>query len=367
MQGTTYRDPAATRTAEESGGRVGSGTSAGFTAESARREAAEGFARWVADMESGAVEFPLPGAGRTAERFAALTSVAEDDLCVARLVEGHVDAVAILAELGEPPPRPGERWGVWAAEPPGEGLAASLTDQGWVLDGLKRYCSGAHSCTHALVTARAADGRRLFAVRTGAPAEDRSAAPRDGSGGCRPVEGSWRAVGMAGSDTPDVRFDGVRGVPVGGVEAYLRRPGFQHGGIGVAACWYGGARAVAEALRRSAARRGPDPFTDAHLGAVDMRLHAADAVLRGAADEIDRDPFDTEEAAPVRGLRVRAFVESVCADVLTQVGRATGAGPLCHDERHARAVADLTVYIRQHHGERDLAQLGGLVARERSA
>jgi hypothetical protein len=35
---------------------------------------------------------------------------------------------------------------------------------------------------------------------------------------------------------------------------------------------------------------------------------------------------------------------------------------LCTDDRHARAVADLTVYIRQSHAERDLAALGMLAA-----
>jgi hypothetical protein len=49
-------------------------------------------------------------------------------------------------------------------------------------------------------------------------------------------------------------------------------------------------------------------------------------------------------------------------DVLTRTGRALGAGPLGHDEAHSRAVADLTVYLRQHHAERDLARLGELVA-----
>ena len=41
--------------------------------------------------------------------------------------------------------------------------------------------------------------------------------------------------------------------------------------------------------------------------------------------------------------------------MLTRTGRALGAGPLGHDEAHSRAVADLTVYLRQHHAERDLA------------
>jgi hypothetical protein len=45
-----------------------------------------------------------------------------------------------------------------------------------------------------------------------------------------------------------------------------------------------------------------------------------------------------------------------------RVGRALGAGPLAHDEAHGRRVADLTVYLRQHHAERDLARLGALAA-----
>lgn len=65
----------------------------------------------------------------------------------------------------------------------------------------------------------------------------------------------------------------------------------------------------------------------------------------------------------MRSLRVRAFVEEACSATLAHVGRATGAGPLCHDLRHARNVADLGVYLRQHHAEANLAELGGLVAR----
>jgi hypothetical protein len=31
------------------------------------------------------------------------------------------------------------------------------------------------------------------------------------------------------------------------------------------------------------------------------------------------------------------------------------------DEEHARRVADLQIYLRQHHAERDTARLGGLL------
>lgn len=64
----------------------------------------------------------------------------------------------------------------------------------------------------------------------------------------------------------------------------------------------------------------------------------------------------------LRALRVRALADAVAAEVMDRVGRALGAGPLCLDEAHSRRVADLTVYIRQHHAERSLAELGGLVA-----
>src|SRR6202020_2542936 len=54
--------------------------------------------------------------------------------------------------------------------------------------------------------------------------------------------------------------------------------------------------------------------------------------------------------------------EAAATDVLARTGRALGAGPLGHDEAHSRAVADLTVYLRQHHAERDLARLGSRAA-----
>jgi hypothetical protein len=298
-------------------------------------------------VESGRLNLPLPGGGQTRARWAALAGLAGEDLSLARLAEGHTDALAILAELGAAPPPAGSRWGVWAAQPPGPGLTARPAGRGWRLDGIKPYCSGARACTDALVTAVAPDGNRLFAVST-----------RDLS----PVPGTWPATGMAGSDTLDVRFAGIPAEPVGGPGSYTGRPGFAHGGAGVAACWYGGARGVGQTLLAAAARRDVGPHALAHLGAVDIALGGAKTVLEAAAGEIDADPDDRRGGGRLRALRVRALVEATATEVMNRVGRALGAGPLCHDEAHGRQVADLTVYLRQHHAERDLAELGALVA-----
>jgi len=97
---------------------------------------------------------------------------------------------------------------------------------------------------------------------------------------------------------------------------------------------------------------------------VDIALRCASAALDQAADEIDDDPLDRKDAGSRRALRVRTLIEAVATEVLDRAGRALGAGPLGHDGDHAQRVADLTVYLRQHHAERDLEQLGRLVARE---
>ena len=306
-------------------------------------------AAFRAAVESGRLDLPLPGSGGTRERWAGFAELAGEDLSVARLAEGHADAVAILAELDSQSPPPGSRWGVWAAHPPGPKLEAHRAGNRWRLRGTKRYCSGARTCTHALVTAAAPDGMRLFAVETGA---------------LTPVPGSWPATGMAGSDTLDVDFGDAPAQPVGVPGAYIERPGFAHGGVGVAACWYGGARAVGRTLLAAAQRRDVGPHALAHLGAVDIALRTVRTALDGAADEIDADAADLKGAGPVRALRVRALADAVAAEVMDRVGRALGAGPLCLDEVHSRRVADLTVYIRQHHAERSLAELGGVVAEQ---
>lgn len=303
-------------------------------------------AGWLVDaVGAGRLALPLPGSGATLDRFRALAALGVDDPVRARLGEGHVDAVAILAELDGP--APGEHvWGVWAAKP--DSVVAETVRDGWVLTGDRPWCSGAGVCTRALVTARAPDGIRLFAVD-----------PRDDT--AVPLEGTWPAVGMAASDTRTVRFLRTPGVAVGGPGSYTQRPGFTHGGIGVAACWYGGAAGIAGRLLSGTRTGLDDPFAIAHLGSLDAALAGAAVLLREAATRIDADPG---QPCPLLAARTRAVVEAAAWTCLDAVGRALGAEPLGHDRSHARRVADLTVYLRQSHAERDLAALGGRVTRE---
>lgn len=304
-------------------------------------------------LDDGALDLPLPGSGKTAYRWNRLAELAEIDLVAARLAEAHVDAVAILAELGGSPAKPDQLWGVWAAESPDAVLRAQSGGDATTLEGIKAWCSGTGLCSHALITAQLPDDERgLFAVELNQPA-------------IKALPSTWRNIGMQASDTRSVQFINAHAVRVGRPGRYLNRPGFWHGAAGVAACWLGGARAVAAPLYRCGASTSANDHRLAHLGAVDAAIAAAEAMLVLTACRVDADPADRTGTAEKDARRMRAVTETAVEEVIARTGRALGAAPLALDGAHARRVADLTMYVRQSHAEADLAALGRLAAEGR--
>jgi hypothetical protein len=114
------------------------------------------------------------------------------------------------------------------------------------------------------------------------------------------------------------------------------------------------------------ALESPDALSALALGKTDALLFASQAVLSQAAAKID-DGQATGLAGELLALRTRAAIADAVEQTLREAGHALGPGPLAFDEEHARRVADLTIYVRQHHGERDLAALGLAAARAEHA
>jgi hypothetical protein len=163
-----------------------------------------------------------------------------------------------------------------------------------------------------------------------------------------------------------VDFDGVQADAVGDEDWYLRRPGFAWGGIGVAAVWCGGAVGLARTLHASTLGRAPDEIALAHLGAVDVAVTTAATALAAAATAIDAGKADGL-AGSLLAARVRGIVARAAEDVIFHIGHALGPAPLALDDRHAQRVADLQLYVRQHHAERDDAALGRMLVTKGSA
>jgi hypothetical protein len=154
-----------------------------------------------------------------------------------------------------------------------------------------------------------------------------------------------------------VDFDGAIAAPVRGPEWYLTRPGFAWGGMSVAAVWWGGAVGVAEPLHSAARSERADQVALVHLGRADAALWAARAVLAEAASVIDAGE-SSAIGDRLLAERVRGVVADAANAVLAEADAALGPAPLVADLAHARRVADLHLYLRQHHALRDSARLG---------
>ncbi|ANY10450.1 hypothetical protein AFB00_27250 [Pseudonocardia sp. HH130630-07] len=288
------------------------------------------------------MDLPLPGSGATAARWAGLARIVRRDLPTARLAEGHTDAVAVLAGEGRPAD-PSVTYGVWASRA-GGGAALHGGPHGLRLTGTVRFCSGAHVLDRALVVAGSDDGTRIVDLDL-----------RDA--GVQRLRGTWRAAGMAASDTDDVVLHDVAVAPervLGGPDRYTGRPGFWHGGAGVAAVWLGGAAGIVDEIA-AALRGGDDPHRAAGLGGLHVAVTTAGALLDRTAALLDADPAEPHRSAV---LTARAAVERACRTVLDLGPETAGVTALAGSERLAARFADLQVYLRQHHGARDLADLG---------
>jgi hypothetical protein len=317
-----------------------------------------------------------------------------------------MDAGAILSQAGTPEIFTGS-WGVYAAEAPGTRLTAGPASTsadgrssseseagepvpgeaepagkatGVQLTGSKPWCSLAQFVDHAVVTAHTeTGGRAAFAVDLRAAGVT-----------CDVPE--WTSRGLREIPSGTVHFDRVPAVPLGGDGWYFQRPGFAWGGMGVAASWLGGAVALgryfeAALLRGARSQREPDQVALAALGEVDRILastiqylaraaEAVDAAQAGAAQSGRDSGHEAADGEPNTGggvglnssavggwseaLRIRGTVAAAVERVQLLVSQNLGPGPLAFDERYGKCIADLSLYVRQHHATRDDAQLGAL-------
>ena len=293
-------------------------------------------------VDAGLDTLPLPGSGSTLERWQRLALVAGNDLGLCKLYEGHTDALATMQELDAERPPAGSTWGLWAAEPPNARVQVRRVNGHAVLDGRKSWCSGAAVVSHGLLTAWDEQGAvQLVAVEMQQPQ-------------ISITTHGWEAVGMSATASLDVQFEQARATCIGGPGDYLQRPGFWQGAIGIAACWHGAASALAHTLQQHCSQRA-DPHALAHLGAVNAALFSATCVFAEAARHVDAAPTAD---AQLLARQTRAHIEACVDQVIAHVGRALGAGPYCKNPHFARLSADLPVYLRQSHAERDLQVLG---------
>ena len=281
---------------------------------------------------------PLP----TGVLFDRLVALGEVNLPLARLHEGHVNALRLAATLGDSSLR-AEVWaladagallGVWGAE----GEVPLGVEEGRLVGG-KRFASGLGTVSHAVVTVGQGEAVRLALLDVSDPARHRPA--------------TWCKTGMRATVSGD--FDAA-GLPasalrwIGRPGRYLEEPGFVGGVWRIAAVQLGGTlgllRAAADHLR--AAGRLEAEAQVARLTPVLTRALAAGAFVRRAA-EVAEGPAGLAEPERAVSLsaQARLLTEEVGQDAIAAVERSVGLAHFDEDAPSGRIARDLATYMRQ--------------------
>ncbi len=291
-----------------------------------------------------------------AEELALLRAVGAADAGVARILDGHLNAIERL-RVQAPPAVAGEelaaimrgelRAGVWGADPgPGEGEPARLRDD--VVSGVKTFCSGAGGLQRALVLVRHDGG--------GPPLAAWVDLTRPGT---VEIDRAWfQGAGMRSSASHRVVFDGAPVLAVlGEPGALTRQPWFARDAVRTAGTWAGAAdSAVADALDRLAARPSAGDLEALAAGRLVTWQQAIGLWLTHAATVLDDGPED--QAAADAAAQARVGIADAARAILDEAERALGSRPAATGAALDRAARDLRLFLLQHRLEPILARTG---------
>jgi hypothetical protein len=299
-----------------------------------------------------------------ADELALLREVARADAGVARILDGHLNAVERLRVQAPAALRHRElsavaagrlRAGVWGADPgPDEGTPARL--HGETISGTKLFCSGAGGLDRALVLVAGPEG-------AGPP----SAAWVDLTvPGTVEIDRRWfRGAGMHSSASHRVTFHRAP-VPavIGPPGALSQQPWFARDAVRTAATWAGAAdTAVGDALGHLAARAQSSELEALAAGRLLTWQRTITLWLQDAAGVLSGAPGDADAARTAA--QARAAIADAARAILDEAERATGSRPAATAAPLDRAARDLRLFLLQHRLEPIVARAGRTALEER--
>lgn len=290
--------------------------------------------------------------------------VARADGSVARIFDGHLNAVERVAVQAPGPVRDRELrelaagrllGGVWGGDPePGEGPPAIVIEAGGreALRGVKTFCSGAGGIQRALVIARAPGGGPPLSVWIDLTDARTVHVDRDW----------YRARGLIASASHRVVFDDAPVLArLGGAGAISQQPWFARDALRTAASWAGMAdAAVAAALEELAQRPATGDLEALAAGRMLTAQGTIDAWLRRAADAMDGSDPDL----PAVALHSRAAIFDASRSLLGEAARACGSRPFARGGALDRARRDLELFLLQHRLDPLVARAGAAALEE---
>ncbi|MBB3999379.1 acyl-CoA dehydrogenase family protein [Aureimonas pseudogalii] len=271
------------------------------------------------------------------------------DLSLGRLVEGHLNALQLVALYGGAAQQRrvaeavdgGALMGVWGADGAAPLRCERGSDGSLRLHGAKRYCSGLGLVSLAVVSHTAEDGTlNLLLVDVAEPA--------------RADRAPWRMRGMRASRSGDYDFEGMAlgaDAVLGAPDDYRREPFFVGGIWRCAAVQLGAIERIVsgtvEALQ--VAGRADHPLQLARIGEAILAARDARLQVTAAAEAVEEAGEGRGDAALATSLAgfARLRVESAGMTAVALAERSVGLGMFCEGHALERPTRDLSVYLRQ--------------------
>ena len=304
----------------------------------------------------GVTGHPPLAADEAQSLFRVLAAAGRGNLSVARIFEGHVNALLLIRLFGSEAQRVcyaslasrGDLFGIWNTDVPGDAVEL----EGKTLRGKKNFASGVDGINYALITAKTPKGRQLVIVSTNGLEIDRS---------------WWHPLGMKASGSHVVNFQGTELTDkqlIGAPDDYLKEPWFSGGAIRFAGVHVGGMHAILDVVTAHLNETGrtKNPHQQHRLGEMGVSVGAGYAWLDHAAKvwpEIG-SISDNEVIASLSAARLA--VERSALDVLELAERSVGAVGMIAPHPLERLIRDLRTYLRQPNPDAALAAVGAAVA-----
>lgn len=266
------------------------------------------------------------------------------DLSVARLFEGHVNAVSLVCRFGTPAQaqdlqqsiETGTLSAVWGADD-ANGLKLVAEESETRLTGRKILCSGAGFVTRPLVTASSLNGQVLCLLRLdrGYPADLTQ----------------WQAQGMRSTATGSVDLSGLRinaDNLIGAAGDFMQQPYFSAGAWRFCAAHLGAAERLVDLFREHLVSRGrgDDPYQLQRLAVAAAAVKTARFWIEEAARRLADDEHDAASVVAFANL-TRMVTERSALDVMEAVQRGVGLAAFVRPNPIERICRDLSTYLRQ--------------------
>ncbi len=293
-----------------------------------------------------------------------LKAIGRGSLPAGRIYEGHVNALHLIELYGTPAQK--SYWtecvtkqrhlfGIWNTEFQDGVSVHRISEDEYVLEGSKTFCSGAGEADQMIINdplLHGTENRGWHMIVV--PLEKLHRERIDPS--------FWNPMGMEASASYKVDFTGIRlhaSDLLGQPDDYHLQPAFSGGAVRYAAVHLGGAEALLEHTRRQLRQRGrlDQPYQLHRLGRLAIAVEGGNQWLAGAASHALYAYNSSEQVIEYANM-VRTAISGVCQEVIQLTLACIGVQSCMKPNPVERVIRDLQTYLCQPNPDGALASVG---------